>query len=94
MSFLNCIGEFFLFRWLFGKLQSNEVQKNVPESCERQSFINDDAEDNEISVDMSNSYHRDDFSYNPYADNDYDWNGQSFNDFHEEQDDYDMMDDF
>ena len=34
------------------------------------------------------------FSSNSYGRNKYDWGTQSYNDFHEEQDDYDMMDDF
>ena len=33
-------------------------------------------------------------SSNSYGSNKYDWSRQSYNDFHEEQDDYDMMDDF
>lgn len=49
MKLFRYIGEFFLFSWLFGKLQHTE-----------------------------NS----------------DWDSQSYDDFHEEQDDYDMMDDF
>ena len=34
------------------------------------------------------------YSSNSYRSSRSDWKHQSFNDFHEEQDDYDMMDDF
>lgn len=82
MSFLNYIGEFFLFRWMFCKF--------------RESTANHDAhiEDLVTSIDrdcgndyLNSSRHN---SYN-------DWNSrscsQSYDDFHNEQDDYDMMDD-
>ncbi|MDE5595652.1 MAG: hypothetical protein K2I89_08790 [Muribaculaceae bacterium] len=72
MKFWNFIGEFFLLRWLFGKVEA----------------INDNLKDSE-----SCRYNHNLSSRNYYCDNDYDWNNQSYNDFHDEQDDYDMMDD-
>lgn len=65
MKFWNYIGEFFLFRWIFGKIQHTE--------------------DNDIPGGKPS---------NSYGSNEYDWDSQSYDDFHEEQDDYDMMDDF
>lgn len=34
------------------------------------------------------------YSSNSYDSHKYDWDNQSYNNLHEEQDDYDMMDDF
>lgn len=50
------------------------------------------AENNDNPVGKSNDFHGS--SSNSYGSNIYDWDSQSYNDFHEEQDDYDMMDDF
>ncbi len=57
MNLLNYIGEFFLFRWLFGLHKHNGTRLNVSDT----------------TINSSNS----DF----------------VDDFHDEQDDYDMMDD-
>ena len=72
MTFWRYIGEFFLFRWLFGKLQHTENNHNP--------------------VRKSSDFHR--YSSNSNGSSKYDWDRQSYNDFHEEQDDSYMMDDF
>jgi len=92
MKFWNYIGEFFLFRWLLGKLHKTE--KGVSNSNNRQQFMSDCVEDNDTTVLRSNSCHYGQSYRNSYDSNDYGWNDQSFDDFHEEQDDYNMMDDF
>ena len=72
MNLWNYIGEFFLFRWLFGKHQHTEC--NITPKIKSRN---------------SRGY-----SSNSYDSNKYDWSSQSYDDFHEEQDDYDIMDDF
>lgn len=49
-------------------------------------------ENNDEIVRKSIDSHR--YSSNSYDSHKYDWDNQSYNNFHEEQDDYDMMDDF
>ena len=49
-------------------------------------------ENNHNPARKSNNFHGN--SSNSYGSNKYDWNRQSYNEFHEEQDDYDLMDDF
>lgn len=92
MKFWNYIGEFFLFRWLFGKLHHKEGQAHISKSSNQQSFLNDSFEDNDVRISSSNqSYH--DYP-SRYSHNDYDWDSHSLNDFDEGMDDYDVMDDF
>lgn len=83
MKIWNYIGEFFLFRWLWGRLQH--------------------AENNNNRVRKSRDFHRHSSDYfgsnkryfsDSFDSNKYNWESQSDNDFDEEQDDYDMMDDF
>ena len=140
MKIWNYIGEFFLFRWLFGKLKStdnnqrrmSELPNNLNKSdCDgyRDDLVennlsgasgtyganrsnstdyqdySDDAEDlddldtfmrENSARDYSNHYRLDSdrFSTRDY-DSNYDYSdSQSFDNFHEEQDDYDIMDDF
>lgn len=64
MKHWSLVGEFFLFRWLFGDYQREEGRGDLPT-------------------------HR-----NDYYGRDKWRNYQSPDEFHEEQDDYDMMDDF
>lgn len=92
MKFWNYIGEFYLFRWLFGKLHKNE--DGVTSSANRQPFMSDCVEDNDAPVVRSSSYHYNQPYRDPYDGNDDGWSNKPFDDFHEEQDDYDMMDDF
>ena len=72
MRLFRYIGEFFLFRWLFGKIQYTD---------------NNDSPTSKTSDSRA-------LSSNFYDTIKYDLGSQSFNGFHEEQDDYDMMDDF
>lgn len=79
MKFFEYIGEFLLFRWLFGHTEKSRRQ--MPD--ENMSYWNDDDMD-----DLDRYCDRDDLDC--YGDNDdYD----SIEDFLDEQDDYDMMDD-
>lgn len=133
MKFWNYIGEFFLFRCLFGKLHSPERDNDVltngksdisDEESRSQSVNNSDDADyihNTITIAGDNyngdydesddlddldifirnnsvrEYGNNSYRSGNYSNNHY-WNSgnydQSLDDFHEEQDDYDMMDDF
>lgn len=88
MKFFECIGEFLLFRWLFGHPKKN-VRQRMPD--ENMSFWNNDDMD-----DLDRYLDRDDLDR--YCDNDdFDCSDHddydSIEDFLDEQDDYDMMDD-
>lgn len=139
MKIWNYIGEFFLFRWLFGKL-AKPNREDITPTTKRSGFIdlnrnNPIAEDNEypdsihdtiitaknnlsgnseddedpddLDIFMRNNitynslhsiYNDDKYHSSSRYDGHHDWNAQnfeqSFDDFHEEQDDYDMVDDF
>lgn len=87
MSFWNYIGGFFLFRWLFGSHKHNETQQNMSDTSS--SFGNKDI----IDVDDTHyGFGPNENSYSRYDNRDYGYS-QSCDDFHDEQDDYDMMDD-
>ena len=139
MRFWNYIGEFFLFRWLFGKFRKfttehdvhtedlgasidrdseyvngNHDEGIVPDGVAKpveDNLINDsdnseNLDDLDIFMRNNNGKNRSSLHHRDY-DNDYhssgrhsshnDWYSgsynQSFDDFHDEQDDYDMMDD-
>lgn len=140
MRIWNYIGEFFLFRWLFGKLKSADNNQrrtselaNDSNTTGCQGYIDDSVESNlsgisdTLGTSRSNSADYQDYSddtedlddldifmrENSYSDylshyssdtgefstrdygSDYDYSdSQSFDNFHEEQDDYDMLDDF
>lgn len=85
MNFWNYIGGFLLFRWLFGK----SAHENAQDSSDCQSSLSDRIFDDDLPIRGSSRYYHGHSYGNPHG-----WNGQSLNDFHEEQDDYDMMDDF
>lgn len=135
MSFLNYIGEFFLFRWLFDKFSKPATERdshtevsgasingnreyqndNLDEGIPPDDAVTDvgdnlfDDSDNSENLDDLDIFMRDNKVINHYRDcggdclscsrhNNYnDWNSgsysQSYDDFHDEQDDYDMMDD-
>lgn len=140
MSFWNYIGEFFLFRWLFGKFRKSATEhdahtesvgtsidsegESLTDNHDEDIAPNDDAAtpaDDNLLGDSDNSEDLDDLDifmrnnngknhsslHHRDYDSDYhssgrhsshnDWNSgsynQSFDDFHDEQDDYDMMDD-
>lgn len=77
MKFRNCIGEFFLFRWLFGSHKHNDSKHDVSDTT----IFPDDS-------DFANGKD----SHIGYDNQDYDYS-QSLEDFFDEQDEYDMMDD-
>lgn len=88
MSIWNYIGEFFLFRWLFGSHKHNEIVRNLsdmPLSSNNNNMV--DYTDSHIGYE--NRY---DNSFSRYENCDYGYS-RSYDNFHEEQDDYDMMDD-
>ncbi len=87
MSYWNYIGEFFLFRWLFGSHKHNVTQQNMSDTFS--SFGNMDIIDDN---DTHSGFDRHENSYSRYDNRDYGYS-QSCDDFHDEQDDYDMMDD-
>lgn len=87
MNFWNYIGEFFLFRWLFSSHRHNETQQNISDTSS--GFGSKDIMDvNDTHFDFG----RHENSYSRYDNRDYGYS-QSYDDFHDEQDDYDMMDD-
>lgn len=89
MTFWNYIGEFFLFRWLFGFHKHNESKRNLSDTSSSfgNKYIVDDNDTHSGFGCHKNSYSR-------YDNHDYGYS-QSYDDFHDEQDDYDMMgDDF
>lgn len=135
MSFWNYIGEFFLFRWLFGKFRKSTIEHdthtevagasingkseylngNLDEEIAPDNAVTDvgnnliDDSDNSEELDdldifMRNNrscLHHGDYDSDYHSSGRYsghqDWNSgsysQSYDDFHDEQDDYDMMDD-
>lgn len=88
MKFWNYIGEFFLFRWLFGWLKPNGAKNDLSESSRNDS--NDDVI-NGCGTDFThgNRYEK---SYSNYDNQDYN-SSRAYDDFLDEQDEYDMMDD-
>lgn len=88
MTFLNYIGEFFLFRWLFDPYKRYEVKCDVSNTIisHANSDFTDEM-DSHICFEV-----RYDNSYSRYANQDYGYS-QAYDDFLDEQDDYDMMDD-
>lgn len=88
MSFWNYIGEFFLFRWLFGSHKHDEAKHDVPNTNIK--FADRDfADDLNPHIGYGSRY---DNSRSRYNNQDYGY-FQSYDDFLDEQDDYDMMDD-
>lgn len=84
MKFWNYIGEFFLFRWLFDKFGKSTTEHDAQTKGNNRSCVHHGDYDSDYN---SSGHHS---SYNDWNARSYD---QSFDDFHEEQDDYDMMDD-
>ncbi len=87
MSFWKCIGEFLLFRWLFGSHKHNEAMHNVLYTGTNSD--NSDFVDDSDSCLFSGS-RRCDNSDSRYANQDYDYS-QPYDDFQDEQEDYDFM---
>lgn len=88
MSFWNYIGEFFLFRRLFSSHKYHEA-KHVVSNTNIRSTDRDSANNMESNI----GYKRhSDNSYSHHDNQDYGYS-KSYDDFHDEQDDYDMMDD-
>lgn len=86
MSFWNYIGEFFLFRWLFGSRKRSDITHNEPGSS-RYSFNKNDTSDSDLYFEKRYSH-----DYSHFGNHEYDYS-QSYDDFLDEQDDYDMIDD-
>jgi len=87
LKILNYISEFFLFRWLFGSHKHNETGRNLSDTSS--SFGNKYIVDDN---DTHSGFGLHENSYSRYDNHDYGYS-QSYYDFHDEQDDYDMMDD-
>lgn len=86
MPFWNYIGEFLLFRWLFGSHKHSEPKRDVPNiSHADRDFANDLDSHIDFGRYKDNSYSR-------YDNHDYGYS-QSHDDFLDEQDNYDLMDD-
>lgn len=97
MSIWNYIGEFLLFRWLFGNRNkchnvgnSHPVDTTyyTPRRVDIEDYIANDLDDDLRNMRGSDyGYHRSHKDYSGYS------GYQSHDDFLDEQDDYDMMDD-
>lgn len=88
MSFWNYIGEFFLFRRLFGSHKHNEAKHDVSNTNIR--YTDRDFAD---ELDSRSSFgKRYDNSYSRYDNHDHGYS-QAYDNFLDEQDDYDIMDD-
>lgn len=98
MSIWNVISDIILFRWLFRNLNWNEQSGNTFEQLKptKKKPNHEEIDSTEFSFNRSST----NFSRGSKYDNRhfYDYNNSgyshSFDNFHEEQDDYDMMDDF
>ena len=84
MSFWNFIGEFFLFRWLFDPHGRNAARLDT-------TILSGSADINELDSHIGFGRHYDS-SYSRYDGQDYGYS-QSYDDFHNQQDDYYMTDD-
>lgn len=82
MKFWHYIGEFLLFRWLFGTHESDNTQHDVPSSANR--LYGEDI------IDDCMLHHYDNRPEDDYYDGDY----ESYNNFLDDEDDYDLLDDF
>lgn len=87
MAFWNYIGEFFLFRWLFGFHKCNETKNDL--STPITNSGNRDVDELDSHISFGRHY---DNRYSRYDNLNYGYS-QSYDDFHDDQDDYDMMDD-
>lgn len=88
MKFWSYIGEFLLFRWLFGSHKHNEPKRDVSDTAISPAHRNLE-DDIDLLFGQNSRY---DSSYSHYDEHDYGYS-QSYDDFLDEQDDYDMMDD-
>lgn len=77
-----------MFRWLFGSHKHNETTHNLSNSSIR-SADRDYADDLDTHISFGKRY---DNSYSRYENHDHGYS-QSYDDFLDEQDDYDIMDD-
>ncbi len=89
MKFGNYLCEFILFRRLWSKTRPSQDKGSDSSSAFRNSVTDDFFEDNDITVSRSRNYGSD-YSFQ----DSYERENPPFDDFDEEQDDYDMMDDF
>lgn len=87
MSFWNYICEFLLFRWLFGSRKCNETKPDLSDPSTN--FENGDIDELDSHIGFGKHY---DNCYSHYDNQGYGYS-HSYDDFHDEQDDYDMMDD-
>lgn len=87
MPFRNYIREFFLFHWSFGIRKHGETKHNVSDTTTRSG--NGDINDLDPHTCFCSRHEN---RYSRYDNHNY-GHSQSYDDFHDEQDDYDMMDD-
>lgn len=88
MKFWSYIGEFFLFRWLFGLFKPNGTKSNLSESS-RNDFHDDVINDCDTDFIHGNRYEK---SYSNYDNQNYN-SYRAYDDFLDEHDEYDMIDD-
>lgn len=86
MKFWNYIGESFLFHWLFGSHKHNKAKPDVPDAT-----VNPVDSDSMDDLDSYMRFGRHSDNCSRYGNQDCGYT-QSYDDFLDEQDDYDMMD--
>ena len=97
MRFWRCVGEFLLVRWLFNRLSRRRRTYYWEEEKDADNpYSESDCGSYSSSVSWGTTddtnYDRSSYSSSIGLDDEYD--SPAYDDFHEEQDDYDMMDDF
>lgn len=95
MSFWSFSGEFFLFRRLFGKHRKSEPHVLSSTHTDPPADRRDTAEDSWDSFNPADYYRGEGYHGNCNPSNDdYHYGRSSYDDFIEQEDDYDMIDDF
>lgn len=93
MKIWKYLGEFFLFRWITGKLRAEENQTSAVKPTNRSSYKTV-PEDYDNAISSKSRRRGKGKSHTTYGSDSYRSTHQSFDDLDEEPDDYDMMDDF
>lgn len=95
MSFWSFLGEFFLFRWIFGKHRNNEPHVFIPPHADSPVSHKKPDNDSWDSFNPADYYRGEGYHGNCSPSNDdYHYGRSSCDDFIEQEDDYDMIDDF
>ena len=97
MRFWSCVGEFLLVRWLFNRLSRRSRTYYWEEEKEADNPYSESdcgSYSSSVSWGTTDDTDYDSSSYSSSIGLDDECNSPAYDDFHEEQDAYDMMDDF